>query len=205
MKEIRFSISKSMKRYLAEMMLIIMSVTLAFVLNEIRNNYNEQKKLTTSLEFIKEEITQNHIYVDKVISVQQKIVKKIDFLVVNEKYDDIYSPEYGFTYFNIYNESFFNQLLSSDAWNIANNNNIFDKMNIREVVSLSRAYEQQKYVMKAVWEIDDFFQSDVVFDETLTKTNCKILKNKLNSLIGLEVRLSYNYQQAENTLAKLID
>lgn len=187
------------------MMLIITSVLLAFILNELRNNYNEQKKLITSLEFIEEEIAQNHIYIDEIISIHKKIITRIDSLLIHEKYDDMYSPEYGFTHYNIYKGSYFNQLLSNDAWNIANNNMIFDKISIRDVVSLSRAYEQQMIVMKTVWEIGDFLQSDVVFDKKRTLTNSKLLRHRFNSLLGLEIRLSKNYKAATKTLSKLID
>jgi len=205
MTKIHFSISRRLKRYIAEMMLIITSVLLAFILNELRNNYNEQKKLITSLEFIEEEITQNHIYIDEIITVHKKIITLIDSLLIHEKYDDMYSPEYGFSHYNIYKSSYFNQLLSNDAWNIANNNMIFDKMSIRDVVSLSRAYEQQMIVMKTVWEIGDFLQSDVVFDKKRTLTNSKILRHRFNSLLGLEIRLSKNYKAATKTLSKLIE
>ena len=193
------------KRHLTELALIFTSVFLAFILNEVRNNHNENKKLATSLEFIQEEIAQNHTYLNEIIIVHKEIIGLIDSLLINEKYNDLYSSEKGFTYYNIYQRSFFNQLLSSDAWNIANNNKIFDKMNIRDVANLSRAYEQQILVMRTALDIGDFLQSDVVFDKDRTKINCKILRNRFSSILGLEIRLNKNYTAAEETLFKLID
>jgi len=193
------------KRHLAELTLIIMSVFLAFILSEVRNNYNENKKLAISLEFIQEEITENHAYLNEVIIVHKKIIEIIDSLLIYEKYDDSYSSENGFTYYNIYQKSFFDQLLSSDAWNIANNNKIFYNMNIRDVANLSRAYEQQMLVMRTACDIDIFLQSDVVFDKNRTKINCKILRNRFLSILGLELRLHKNYTEAEETLYRLID
>lgn len=205
MIKINFSISRRLKRYFAEMMLIIISVLLAFILSEFRNDYNEKKKLITSLEFIKDEITQNQIYVNEIITAHKRIINTIDSLLVNEKYNEIYSTENGFTFYNIYPGSFFTQLLSNDAWNIANNNTIFDKLNIDNVVTLSRAYEQQTLVMKTVWEINDILQSEAMFDKQRTKTNCKILKSRFGSLLGLEIRLCYNYKNALNTLSEIVN
>ncbi|HAF29734.1 MAG TPA: hypothetical protein DCG75_11870 [Bacteroidales bacterium] len=200
-----FSLNRRLKRYFAEMTLIILSVLLAFILNELRNNHIENKNLITSLEFIKEEVSQNQLYINEIINVHKKVIENIDSLLINEKFHDTFSPEYGFSYFNIYKKSFFNQLLSNDAWNIANNNNVFDKMNIREVVILSSAYEQQQHVMRAAWDINDFLLSEAIFDEERTETNCKILRNKFKTLLGLEIRICYNYEEAIKTLSKLTD
>ncbi|MBI9055237.1 MAG: hypothetical protein JEY96_15545 [Bacteroidales bacterium] len=194
------------KRHLAELALIFTSVFLAFILNEVRNNYNENKNLAISLEFIQEEITQNHVFIKETIEIHKTMVQIIDTLLENGTFETAYSEKSGFTQQNFYEgDSYFSQLLSHDAWNIANNNKIFDKMDIRDVANLSRAYEQQIHVMRTAWDIGDFLQSDAVFDKNRTKINCKILQKKFNLLIGLEIRLLKNYIAAEETLSKLID
>ena len=48
-------------------------------------------------------------------------------------------------------------------------------MEISDVITLSRAYEQQKFVMETVFEISDLLQSESVFDESKTEVNCKML------------------------------
>jgi len=194
------------KRHIAELMLIIMSVFLAFILNEVRNNYNENKKLEFSLEFIQEEITENNIFITETIEVHKTIVQTIDSLLKNESFETTYTEKNGFSHQNFYNgSSLFSKLLSDDAWSIANNNKILNKLKIQDIATLSRAYEQQSLVMKTVWDIGNFFQSDVVFDKNRTKINCKILQRKFENLIGLEIRLLKNYTATEETLSKLID
>lgn len=203
MPRIRLKLNKRFQRYFAEMFLIILSVLLAFLLNEMRNNHIEKKKLITSLEFIREEIIQNRSYTIENLHIHETIIEKIDSLLTNEKYNLIYSPKNGFVYHRIYNKSYFDKFLSSDAWTIANNNNILDNLNIGEVVDISRAYEQQEMVTKVAVEIGDFFNSDAVFDKNRTKVNCQILKNKFNTLYGLELRLNYNYDKALKTLSRI--
>jgi|GEM_PF-1828826 len=194
------------KRHLAELTLIIMSVFLAFILSEVRNNYNENKNLEISLEFIQEEINQNHNFIEETIQIHKTMVQIIDTLLENGTYELAYSEKSGFTHQNFYNESsYFNKLLSHDAWSIANNNRILNKIKIQDIAALSRAYEQQILVMETVWDIGDFFQSDAVFDKNRTKINCKILQKKFKKLIGLEIRLLKNYTAAEETLYRLID
>jgi len=86
------------KRHLAELTLILMSVFLAFILNEVRNNYNENKKLTISLQFIQEEIAENHAFINDAIEIHKDIVQIIDTLLENKTFATTYSERNGFAY-----------------------------------------------------------------------------------------------------------
>ena len=50
-------------------------------------------------------------------------------------------------------------------------------MEISDVIILSRAYKQQKFVMETVFEISDLLHSESVFDES------KSLSSKVNVVI----------------------
>jgi len=204
MLQFKISLNRRIKRYFAEMLLIIISVLLAFVLNEVRNNYIEKQKRVTSLEFIQEEIKENHLFIVETIEIHKAIWNVLDSIIETKSFESTFSEENGFAYQNFYQGKIFKQALSNDAWGIANNNNILSKMQIDNIMKLSRAYEQQNSVMDAAWEINDFLQSDDVYYKDKVNINCKILRNRFHLLIGLEIRLIKNYKEAEETLLRLI-
>ena len=111
MKRINLTVLKSFRQYIAEMILIVLSVLLAFSLGELRMGYMENKKLETSLEFINEEIAQNQKFVSRSDSVHQIIIANIDSLLKTGEYNKIYSKESGFRYSKIYSGSYFNEFL----------------------------------------------------------------------------------------------
>ncbi len=195
--------TEKFKLYFIEMILIITSVFLAFFINEIRNNYQENKKLATSLKFIEEEMLQNQAYITEYVLAHEIIKDRLDSLIKNDIYEGTYDSYHGFSIHHIYPKSFFNQLLSRQAWDIAVNNNIFNQLKIEDVVIISRAYEQQKLVMDAAYDISKFMQSEAVFNEDLTKNNCQVMRCRFRTLHGFEMRLIYNYQEALKVLERI--
>lgn len=195
-KKCTFRIPRRVNWYLAQMLLIIVSVLLAFFLNELRNQSLKDKRLETSLHFIQSEILTNQQILQEAMIVHKEVVRKIDSLLQRNDLEGLYDETDGFSYQRIYAKSYFDELLSSDAWQIAYQNQVFNEMEMQDVVVLSRAYEQQELVMSHVWQISEYLQSARIFSKKRTEENCKLLRKRFQVLVGLELRLESNYNTA---------
>lgn len=161
------------KRYFIEGFLIVFSVLLALFLNEIRNNWQEDRQTKELINNVRAEILQNKATVRAHYDYLTVVIHNIDSALLNENYKaELF--EYGF--FNliavapegVFNAGFINDV----AWEIARSNNISSKVEFETMYLLTEIYKQQNMVNKGYETVSEFLndrntQKTENTDETL--------------------------------------
>jgi hypothetical protein len=141
---------RSFKEYLGESALIIFSVLLALFLTEFINNLHEKTQTNELLANIKAELIKNKKAEEEQYLYQQIVLKRIDTAINNpELQRKIFSNgEFNFELIFPKGHGVLYRDLNKVAWQVAQSQNIFPKINFKLVEQLTAVYDDQDKIGK---------------------------------------------------------
>jgi len=181
-------------RYFGETILIVFSVLLAFILNEYRENYQQQRLLQLNLREISEEIEANLTILNNALPYHKEILKNIhDFL----KDDSSLELNDHLLIYSIAPKGFFQNPLSSTAWYVFTANDLTTDLKFETTYQLSEAYHaQEHFVERNIQQILELLTSREAIDKNQIHTTLLMLDIHFKALIKREEQLIIHYQNA---------
>jgi hypothetical protein len=182
--------------YLTQALLIIFSVVLALALNEYRGSRLAKQELQRSLNLVKQEIEANQHVTRQVYTQHQKMVERIDSLMLGDSLIKTIQTEFGprFSSFT-HNKSLLPRMPSKAAWEALKLNPSLAENEFKLFQALTATYDQQELTFEPVFEILDLVTSHAYFREELAKHNLYIISAKLEETVAREQTLLNYYDQ----------
>jgi hypothetical protein len=181
--------------------MIVFSVLLALMLNEVRNNWLETRQTRQLLANVKEEIYRNQLIVKKLVTYHQQVAGSVEAALENDSIRGQLIGNKGFNFFMLAPKGIIEDKINATSWDIALNSNIAIRTDFKTTMLLTELYDQQKLVKDAVNALIVIFESrDVHKKENLQETLI-LLRNLINELQGRENSLLFYYKEGLQTLA----
>ncbi len=189
------------KTYLVEAAMIVFSVLLALMLNEVRNNWMENRQTRQLLVNVKEEIFRNQQIVKKLVTYHQQVAGSVEAAIGNDSIRGQLIGNRGFNIFMLAPKGIMEDKINATSWDIALNSNIALRTDFKTTMLLTELYDQQQLVKDAVSALIVIVESrDVHKKENLQETLI-LLRNSMNELQGRESSLLFYYKEGLQTLA----
>ncbi len=172
-------VQEDKRRYLYEGALIVLSVLLALFLNELRNSWQESQQTKDIIENLRNELTTNKATVEGHQRYLTLVLHNIDSALAYEDYQaKLIAFEEG--YFDvqvvapkgIFNRGFIDDI----AWAIAQENNIYSKVDFETISLLSEIYKQQAMINKGYDTVGEIMSSREARDSTKVKETLSMIK-----------------------------
>lgn len=147
------TIERDWKEYVGECLLIVFSVILALVVTEFINNLNEKRKAREVLHQLKEELTDNMRMEKEQYTYHLQVLKNIDSALHNPALAQQFISNGEINLKTIAPEGVLRHDLNDVAWQIAKENNIFSRIDIRTYGLLNDIYNNQQRINNSENEI----------------------------------------------------
>jgi len=190
--------------YLLQAILIIFSVVLGFMLNELRQNIQQGKQVNKVLELIQKEIATNELLLNNNLEYHIKVVENFKAVVNNDDSLQQLINEEGFSlYYSLAPDGVLNRGPTNTAWETAKINGITGDIEYELLESLARTYQQQEIVYLPVTNIIDVLHSKNIYNELLIEANLNTIGMKFREMTGREYRLQQYYSNSLELLDKI--
>ncbi len=178
---LKVTLSKRLADHLLNALFILISVLLAFWLNEVRETGKQKNATELAKQIIIEEFESNLDILNRWLPYHEELLKECEDFIRN-KLDTV--NEFKLGYFDNYNNGIQREILTNSAWTLIEDSEV--KFNIKSRLSINRIYEQQQFVISATNDIIDFLNQRELFDLSKTKENYIIFYSLLAELCGQE-------------------
>lgn len=177
----KVTLSKRLADHLLNALFILISVLLAFWLNEVRESRKQNNATELAKQIIIEELESNLDILNRWLPYHENLLKECDEFITN-KLDTV--SEFKLGYFENYNNGIQREILTNSAWTLIEDSEV--NFDIKSRLSINRIYEQQQFVINATSNIIDFLNQRELFDFSKTKENYIIFYSLLAELCGQE-------------------
>lgn len=133
----------SIGRFIVEILLIMASVFAALAVDQYRENYRNEKKAETALQYIKGDITGNLEQIENVVAYHDTIAKNF-YQIANKMMGSGTIPDYT-DFRQAAPKGFITPLLENTGWQMAKETNALNYLDYDFVISLSRLYSLQNF------------------------------------------------------------
>lgn len=174
---------QNLLRFGFESALIVFSLLLALLLNEYRNEYNEQKQTERYLDKLQEELISNKRIIEEVIPYHKKVLLNFQAAAESDSVRNEIYNEGKINLFKLAPEGLIQEFPSYVAWEIIKQSGLIRNLDFDLMFQLSATYKQQ----------------EVVMDETIKKLSDKIYDPTINS-IDYQHETLYFFMIATNEL-----
>jgi hypothetical protein len=193
---------KTWKEYVGESLLIVFSVVLALFLTELFQRLHENQRTRAVMHELREELINNKKSEEIQLSYHLQVLKHIDSALAD--------PEMARRFINngaldlkvIAPEGVLCRDLYEVAWEVAKQNNIFAKLDLRTYALLTGIYENQQRIMKSEGEISKVLESWESRNPANLRTTLILIKeNYLGWAVERAPELIKKYQEAIDKLS----
>ena len=172
-------VQEDKRRYLYEGALIVLSVLLALFLNELRNSWQESRQTKDIIKNLRNELTMNKATVEGHQRYLTLVLHNIDSALAYKNYQaellavkkDYFSVEVVAPK-GIFNRGFIDDI----AWAIAQENNIYSKVDFETISLLSEIYKQQAMINKGYDTVGEIMSSREARDSIKVKETLSMIK-----------------------------
>lgn len=194
----------SLKKHLAEGMLIVFSVLFALLINKAFEYYQTQEKKAIALESIQKELQQNAATIEDWKERHQAIHQRIAQLVAGEQ-DSLKQAIQGQPYLNMgmltANENFIDAVLTNTAWETARTTGIISEFDFETTRKLTFVYDMQEMLMnKTINSILNYYFDEKAHDMARLDQVLLQFQLRFGELTGQENLLDYMYEDVLQTL-----
>ena len=157
----------------------MLSVLLALFLNELRNSWQESQQTKDVIENLRNELAKNKTTIEKQQSYLTLVLDNIDSALIHEAYRAtlLFTEE---NYFNVGAVApegiFYGGFIDEIAWLIAQENNIYSKVDFETISLLSEIYEQQAMINKGYEMVEEIIASREARDPAKVKETLSMIK-----------------------------
>ena len=182
------------KEYFGESLLIIFSVLLALFLTDYINKQQEKRNTKNLLNDILVELTHNRIAILEMQGYNQKVIDKIDSVLVNIRLQNELVSNDEFHLKLIAPDGVLYRYPRNEAWTIAINNNIMSKTDVETATSLTQLYEDQGKIAKVEEDVAKILFDRASRDPKQVHLTLEIIKDiyrawAVDRLPGLIIRI----------------
>lgn len=188
---------KPLIQYLRDASLIFLSVLLALLLTESRENVKKRNQTEENLVSIKREISTNLEIVSGWVPYHKEVLSKIEAAIDNDSLRSQLITDKDFNLFAVAPKGLYQKSLGQTAWLVSNQSNILSNVDYETLYLLSGVYElQENSVKPSLQEIlKVLFSPDAAKAENIDET-LLLLHNRFKVLTELESSLAYRYTKA---------
>jgi hypothetical protein len=144
---------KSTREYLADALLIVFSVLLALILNEIRNNWQEKRHTRQLLANLRTELQNNKRLLEEQYRYHTGVLRNIDSALVHEPYRNLIFSDDKIHLQVMAKEGVGLADFDQTAWEIAKANNIVSKIDMETMSLLNNIARQHSRIEKIEDEV----------------------------------------------------
>jgi hypothetical protein len=146
-------IVRNWKEYLGESLLIVFSVALAIILTEVFTKIHEDKQTSEILHQLRQELINNNNAEEIQYQYHLQVLHNIDSALKNEKYRKAFMDS-GWVHLSVIApQGVIRKDLDDVAWQVAKENNIVSKLNLKTYSLLTDIYDNQQRIVKSEDEI----------------------------------------------------
>ncbi len=144
---------RNWKEYLGESLLIVFSVALAIILTEIFTKIHEDRQTREILRQLRQELTSNNDAEKIQYQYHLQVLHNIDSALEDEKYRKTFIDSGNVHLAIIAPYGVMRNDLNDVAWQVAKENNIVSKLDLKTYSLLTDIYDNQQRIIKAEDEI----------------------------------------------------
>src|ERR1700722_18702002 len=141
-------IVRNWKEYLGESLLIVFSVALAIILTEVFTKIHENKQTREVLHQLKQELIDNNEAEEVQYQYHLMVIHNIDSALHDEKFRKKFLDSGQINLSVIAPLGVMREDLNDFAWQVAKQNNIFSKLDLRTYSLLTDIYDNQQRIVK---------------------------------------------------------
>jgi hypothetical protein len=192
---------RTWKEYVGESLLIVFSVVLALFLTELFQKLHENKQTHEILHELREELINNKKSEEIQLSYHLQVLKKIDSALADPALAQQFINNGALNLKIIAPEGVLIRDLNDVVWQVAKQNNIGAKLDLRAFSLLTGIYDNQQRIMKSEGEISKVLVSwESRKPENLRTTLILIKDNYLGWAVDRAPGLLKKYQEAIDKL-----
>jgi hypothetical protein len=195
-------IVRNWKEYLGESLLIVFSVALAIILTEVFTKIHENQQTREVLHQLKQELINNKESEEIQYQYHLMVIHNIDSALLDDKFRKAVTDS-GLIHLElIAPQGVMREDLNDIAWQVAKQNNIFSKLDLRTYSLLTNIYDNQQRIIKTEDEIGNLLLSFESRQPENAKTTLILMRdNYIAWAVERVPRLLNNYKKAINALS----
>jgi hypothetical protein len=144
---------RNWKEYLGESLLIVFSVALAIILTEIFTKIHEDRQTREIVRQLRQELISNNEAERIQYQYHLQVLHNIDSALKNEKYLKTFIDSGNIHLRSIAPNGVIRKDLDDVAWQVAKENNIVSRLNLKTYSLLTDIYDNQRRIIKSEDEI----------------------------------------------------
>ena len=144
---------RNWKEYLGESLLIVFSVALAIILTEVFTKIHEDRQTREILHQLRQELISNNDAEEIQYQYHLQVLHNIDSALLDEKYRKKFMDSGRIHLPVIAPHGVIRKDLNDVAWQVAKENNIVSKLNLKTYSLLTDIYDNQQRIVKSEDEI----------------------------------------------------
>lgn len=195
-------IVRNWKEYLGESLLIVFSVALAIILTEVFTKIHENNQTREVLHQLKMELINNNEAEEIQYQYHLIVIHNIDSALHDEKLRKSFLDSGQINLTPIAPFGVMRKDLNDIAWQVAKQNNIFSKLDLRTYSLLTDIYDNQQRIIKTEDEIGKLLLSFESRKPENAKTTLILMRNNYSAwAVDRAPRLLNNYRKAIDALS----
>ncbi len=196
------SVSRAIREYLAQFILIVFSVVFGLYLSERIEDRKERQAAEDLLVTIESEVKDNTQLLEHWYPYHHEIYKNLDSLSKDAEFVEQFINDKYFLFERLFHRgTFMSRSPASDAWEIAKAHPLIVKIDYDKYLILSRIYNQQEVTFANMQEeIFALFNTNGVNARKDAKSNLELIANHIRELVAREKQLMYYYRKGEKML-----
>jgi hypothetical protein len=195
-------IVRNWKEYLGESLLIVFSVALAIILTEVFTKIHENQQTREVLHQLRQELINNNEAEEIQYKYHLTAIQNIDSALHNEKLQKAFLDSGQIHLTHIAPLGVMREDLNDFAWQIAKQNNIFSKLDLKTYSLLTDIYDNQQRIIKTEDEIGKLLLSFESRQPENAKTTLILMRDNYHAwAVDRAPRLLNNYKKAIDALS----
>ena len=195
-------IVRNWKEYLGESLLIVFSVALAIILTEVFTKIHENQQTREVLHQLRQELINNNESEEIQYKYHLMVIHNIDSALHDEKLRKAFLDSGLLHLTPIAPVGVMREDLNDIAWQVAKQNNIFSKLDLRTYSLLTDIYDNQAKIIKSEDEIGKLLLSFESREPGNAKATLVLMRDNYYAwAVDRVPRLLNNYKKAINALS----
>ncbi len=175
-----------MLRYIKDASLIIFSVLLAFILNECRTEYKNQKDTEETLQSIRDEIVSNKKVVEKIYAYHSKGFEMMKDSLKSDAFKNELKKGNIPALYVFLPDGIIQDHVSTIAYEISTHKNLITRTSIDQAMEIQRIYDQQNTIINTIgYIVNHISHEDFIAGKNLDN-KFLVLVDQMNELTGQE-------------------
>ena len=195
-----YGIRPSFRRFLADSLLIILSVLFALFINEWRDSIKDKKRTEIVLGNIKMELQTNKEITERLIAYHQKVVDNMKAVSPDSLPNTFFKGKQFYLY-DVAPDGVLQELHKDIAWEAAKQENITAKIDFATSKVVFEAYRQQELVYTTIFKLINLMNEREIQRIELVEESYIVMVKLFTELKSQEETLLFRYNNALEKLS----